>query len=129
MLFFSASEHYDLNRKSTRTIIVILPIKTQPHPKNPFISEEKRTMDNVYKCSLSCFSDIILELPFTLTHPMPDTPSTRTNSFRSSVADDPIIPRYTKHLHTLSRYFENVMSLHENHSLIKLDFFLLMCPI
>lgn len=40
-----------------------------------------------------CFSDVILELPFTLTHPMPDSPSTRTNSYRSSVADDPIIPR------------------------------------
>lgn len=39
------------------------------------------------------FSDVILELPFTLTHPMPDTPSTRTNSYRSSVAEDPIIPR------------------------------------
>lgn len=37
-------------------------------------------------------NDVILELPFTLTHPMPDSPSTRTNSYRSSVADDPIIP-------------------------------------
>ncbi|XP_061194129.1 beta-arrestin-1-like [Saccostrea echinata] len=36
-------------------------------------------------------SDVVLELPFTLTHPIPDHPS-RTSSFRSSVADDTLIP-------------------------------------
>lgn len=51
-MFFSASEYYDRKKKINRDYNCN-PSKKDPNlsKKTPFISEEKRTMNNVYKCS------------------------------------------------------------------------------
>ena len=52
LMFFSASEYYDRKKKINRDYNCN-PSRKDPNlsKKIPFISEEKRTMNNVYKCS------------------------------------------------------------------------------
>jgi hypothetical protein len=57
------------------------------------------------------FSDMILELPFTLTHPMPDLTS-KIASSRASIGDDGVFDRYSSVISQEIKVYGDLLESH-----------------